>query len=441
MNLMKFTNKTSIAKSSPVPHLAARAFILLLLLFPFYCLANPLTLSELIDTALQNNPKTRQAWWNAKRATASLGNAKSAYYPTLALNTNISHGRDYKYINGPDTTYTNIQADLALSLMLYDFGVRKADVNSAKMALTAAGWQADLTLQKVIVEVLENAYLFIHEEEVLQASLLSLDEARRMIEVSDKLYHAGLNPISDVYTSKSTLSLMQIEVARRKSTLDIQRGKLAVSLGLSIGSSIELMPIPIPQNEKQALDDLLELAENQRADLMEKRARLMESAYSEDKAKAFYKPKLSLGARGGYDQYVKDKDRGAHYQIILNFDVPLFNGFKSFYQIKEAIANTQIREEEVAELELSIALEVLTYSRTLESALEMLFYATENLENAKKAYDGTFDKYEIGEESIAELSIAQKQLSSARILFSDIKTRLLVSIANLSYATGSLCIE
>lgn len=414
---------------------------IIILLFPFCCFAEALSLSEVIDLALQNNPKTKQAWWNAKRREACVGTAKSAYYPTISLNTNVSHGRDYKFINGPDTTYTNIQADLALSLMLYDFGVRKADVNEAKTALIRAGWHLDLKMQKVIVETLECAYQYIHENEVLQASLLSLEEAKRMLEVSDKLYHAGLNPISDVYTSKSTLSLMQIEVARRKSLYDIHRGKLAICLGLSIECPLELAPLVTPENQKQELKDLVLLAENQRADLMEKRARLVESTYALDKTKAKYLPKLSLGARGGYDQYIKSKDRGTHYQVVLNLDIPLFNGFKSFYQIKEAIADTRITEEEIADLELTIALEVLTFSRTLESSLEMLFYANENLENAKKAYDGTFDKYEIGEESIAELSNAQKQLSSARILYSDIKTRLLVSIANLSYATGSLCTD
>lgn len=413
--------------------------LLFTLLLPFYCFAEALSLSEIIDLALQNNPKTKQAWWDAKRIEANVGNAKSTYYPSISLNTNVSHGRDYKFINGPNTTYTNIQADLALSMMLYDFGERQAHINTAKMALVRAGWHLDLKMQKVIVETLECAYQYIHEHEVLQASLLSLEEAGRMLEVSEKLYHAGLNPISDVYTSKSTLSLMQIELARRKSSFDIQRCKLAIILGLTTEDCLELAPIPIPENQNQKLKDLIFLAENQRSDLMEKRARLVESTYALDSVKAHYQPKLTLGARGGYDQYIKSKDRGAHYQVTLNLDIPLFNGFKSFYQIKEAIADIHISEEEIADLELTIALEVLTFSRAVESSIEMLFYATENLENAKKAYDGTFDKYEIGEESIAELSNAQKQLAEARILFSDIKTRLLVSIANLSYATGSVC--
>ena len=35
--------------------------------------ARPLTMTELVDIALQNNPSTKQAWWNARRAAAALG--------------------------------------------------------------------------------------------------------------------------------------------------------------------------------------------------------------------------------------------------------------------------------------------------------------------------------------------------------------------------------
>ena len=64
--------------------------------------------------------------------------------------------------------------------------------------------------------------------------------------------------------------------------------------------------------------------------------------------------------------------------------------------------------------------------------------AEENLQNAKKAYEGTLDKYQVGEGSIFDLSTAQKQLAEARALYSEVKSRLLVSIANLAYATGTL---
>ena len=413
--------------------------IILITSFSFLESSHPLSFSELIDIGLENNPKTKLSWWNAKRSAALLGVAKSAYYPDIFINANGVHGRDFKFVNGPDTNYTILQADLALSMLLYDFGERNADVCSSKMALLAAQWDIDLTIQKVMIEILENAYLLAYEEEVLEATELSLRDAEMMLDVAEKLFESGLNPISDVYISKSARSLMKIELAKRKSLVDIQRGKLATSLGMPIDTELTLAPLEVPiLTEKKQLNHLLLLAETHRSDLMQKRARIAEAAFYKEKIAAKYKPKLSIGARGGYDQDFNDRANGIHYQVLLNFDIPLFNGFSNSYQNKAAYADVRIQEEDAADLELDIALDVLTFSKSVEAAEEMLFYADENLQNAKKAYEGTLDKYEIGEESIAELNTAQKQLAEARVIYSEIKSRLLVSIANLAYATGTL---
>lgn len=414
-------------------------FCLVFLLFSFVLEGNQcLTLSELIDKGLENHPKTRQAWWNAKRAAAFVGEAKSGYYPQMALNADAIHGRDFKFINGPDTNYTILRADLALSMLLYDAGERNAEVLSAKMALLAAGWETDFAMQKVIVDILENGYRLAYAEEAYEASLLSLEDAKTMLAASEKLHVSGLNPISDIYTSQSALSLMQIDTIKRKSLLDIQRGRLAASLNLPLDTPLKLKPFPLPCSQTTNLEELLQLAKEKRGDLAERRARISESASHVSRVNAKYKPKIFLDARGGYEHAFQDKAGGAHYQVVLNLELPVFNGFKSFYERQAACANLLITEENAADLELEIALEVLHFSRTVEASLEMIHHAEDNLNSAKKGYEGTLDKYEIGEESIAEVLLAQKELAQARILYNDIKTELLVSIAHLAFATGTL---
>lgn len=400
--------------------------------------ADPLSFSEMIDIGLSNNPKTKQAWWRAKQKEGLVGIAKSAYYPDIGLNTTIINGRDFKFINGPDTNYTTLRADLALSMMLYDFGDRQASVCSAKWALIAAKWDEDFTIQLVIVKILENAYRLAYEEEVFQASLLSLADAEKMVDASEKLFHSGLNPISDIYISKSALAEMQIESVKRKNLVDIQRFRLAASMNVPFETPLPVEPLSAPTIGDLHLKELLLLAEYQRADLMQKRAEVQSSSFFYEKIKSEARPRLFFAGRGGYDYAVADKSHGAHYQVILNFDVPLFNGFQFSAQNQTAYAKIQETEQELTDLKLNAALEVLTLAKSVEAGKEMLFYAEKNLENAKKAYDGTMDKYQIGDKSIAELMNAQKQLADARILYSDIKTQILIFIANLAFATGTI---
>lgn len=389
---------------------------------------------------MENNPSTKQAWWNAHRAAAALGSANSGYYPQVGVEANISNGRTFKFVNGPNTTYTQAGTDITLSLLLVDFGERKAAVEASKMALLAANWQSDWSIQKVMVNVLENAYSTFHASEVYQSAIISLKEATVVRDAALELNRAGLTPVTDVYTSQANFFEMKMELARQKATLDIQMGKLTTSLGLPANSSLELAPISqLPSSNQVDVSKLIELALKQRSDLMAKQANHCEAVARQKQVGASFGPKISFGGRGGSDHYFNKNDHGGHYEARLDFTLPLFTGFEATYQKRMAYADTKISMEELAELELDISLEVLTQSRTLEAAQEILPDADEYLANAIKAYNGVLEKYKAGKERITELANAQQQLAQARVRYSDVKTRWLVSLANLAYATGTLC--
>lgn len=400
---------------------------------------HPLIMAELVDIALDNHPSTRKAWWNARRASASLGISRSTYYPTANLEANITHGQDFEFINGPKSTYTAVGADVALRWMLYDYGDRDADFEATRMALLAANWQADAVLQRVIVRVLENAFATLHAQEVLEAALISVTEAERMLDMAQKLNHAGITACTDVYTSQASLSLLRMELAKERANLDIQRGKLASSLGLSADSALMLAPLcqrPIPLQPD--VESLMTLAYSCRSDLFAKQARLRESFSRYAQARAGYGPKIYVSGKGGASKMFHDNTDAGQYRIRLNLEYPLFDGFRTCYKTRAALADTQLSAEELSELELEVALDVLTQSRWVQAAREMLPEAEDNLNNAQRAYDGVLDKYRAGKERIAEVSNAHRSLVAARVRYSDTKTRLFVSIANLAYATGTL---
>ncbi len=402
-------------------------------------LNHPLKLFELVNIALENNPATRQAWWNAHRAAAALGSARSAYYPVIGIDAHLSNGRDFRFINGPDVNYTIVGADLTLSMMLYDFGERDANLTAAKQALVAANWLTDWTLQKVIIQVLENTYTALNQQESLLAAKISLEDAELLLNAAKELNAAGLKPITDVFTAQGQYSQMIMEVIFEKGSFDIHMAKLSSSIGLPADTHIDLAPIrgiPLPQKQETAF--LIDLAMQQRSDLIAKQARLAESRSTLRGTQLSYRPKLSLSGKAGANHALHDKANAGQYQLRVNLEIPLFDGFDHVYKNRMAFADLKMSAEELSQLELDIALEVLTYSRTLEAAQEMLPFAEDNLTYTEKAYDGVLEKYKAGKESMTEVSSALRQLAIARKRLSDVRTKVLVAAANLAYATGTL---
>ncbi len=108
--------------------------------------AHAYTLAELIDVAEQHNPSTRMVWERAKEKAGELGLAKSAYYPDLD---GLAVFGDERLINPfpkplAPRGYVMVEVpvvrpEVTLQYLIFDFGKREANVDSAKEQKLASG--------------------------------------------------------------------------------------------------------------------------------------------------------------------------------------------------------------------------------------------------------------------------------------------------------------
>ncbi len=401
---------------------------------------HPATLDELVDVALSNNPETKIAWWNAKRAASSVDASKSAYYPKLDLNMGAAHGKDYEFINGPNKKYTQTNADLVLSMILFDFGARSSEVEACKKALEAANWRSDFSLQKVMIQVLERSYELLHAQEVVEASRITRDDAKKMLHVAEELQRIGHTSISDVYSSRATLGECEMRLAEDLSSRDKKRARLLQLLGCSVETTLTLAPLtPTTSFKSEDIATLIQRAKENRKDLLAKAADLAEAHANLEKSNAFGMPELSMQAKGGFEHYHHDGTKSGNYDLRLNLKIPLFSGFETIYKNRMAYADTKTSLGELASLELQIAEEVYEADRTHSASQEMLGLASSYLENSRLAYEAALEKYKAGKEEMFEAtSNALQKLALARVRYSEIKTEWLMSLAKIAYATGTL---
>ncbi len=403
--------------------------------------SEPVTIPQLIDMALSSSPETRSAWWNATRAAAACKLEASSYYPVISANLAASHGRDYKFPNGKETVYTRLDGDLLLSYLLYDFGERKAANQAAKAALWMAQWQSDGSIQKVMLRVISSVYSYFNALEILEAYEASLKDALEALKAAEELKKAGLRSVTDLYAAKATVAELEMQIAQKKADVDVARGKVMLTIGLPYDQvlDIALLPEPVPDLRlEKGIDCLIDLAKNERADLMMKWAELVKNQAEREKIEKKYWPKLRLDADSGYKRYLHDRTNGFCYNVGINLEIPLFNGFASVYQNRMAYADQATTEAELEKLELEITLEILTYSRHFEAAQKILKYAQDNFKNSSEVFKGVFDKYKTGMQSIFDLTLAERQLAESRIKRSEAKINWYRTLAQLAYATGTI---
>ncbi|MGD9652098.1 MAG: TolC family protein, partial [Candidatus Dadabacteria bacterium] len=107
-----------------------------------------LTLSQLVDFALINNPTTQVAWQDARAAAAVWAQARGLYYPQIGGTANYAYARGGGSSTGSDPyreQYANV--GLSLSYLLFDFGGREAQIDAARLALINANWNQNDAIQ------------------------------------------------------------------------------------------------------------------------------------------------------------------------------------------------------------------------------------------------------------------------------------------------------
>ena len=117
----------------------------------------PLTLPELTEFALQNNPTTRQAWYATRAAAAAIGIERSDDLPQITANLIGQRSESGGQTGNQNPWLTRYGPAVTLSYLLFAFGAGDSRVQAAEYQALAAALTQNRVLQDVVFQV-EQAY-------------------------------------------------------------------------------------------------------------------------------------------------------------------------------------------------------------------------------------------------------------------------------------------
>ena len=124
---------------------------------PYPSAATPLTLAELTEYALRNNPRARQAWFAARAAAAGVGVEQADLLPQISGLFAASRVRPVSATTGAPAPWQNRYGpSVSLSYMLFDYA-RGDQIDAAEYRLLAANLNQNRVLQDIVFQV-EQAY-------------------------------------------------------------------------------------------------------------------------------------------------------------------------------------------------------------------------------------------------------------------------------------------
>ena len=395
--------------------------------------ATALSALDAVDLALCNHPQTREVWAAARVQAALVGVARAGWLPNLDASASSTR------FALENTAYTRNVAALTLSWLLYDFGLRSANVDNAQQLLNAAAATQDATVQSLFLAALQGYYA----AQAAQAAVVSAGEAeraaRRSFAAADARYQVGAATPADRLQAQTALSQATLNRIRAEGEARNALGSLANALGFAAGQPLALAELPAPPAGgvfQKEVDALIAEAQARRPDLKAAEAQLKAAEASVDIARAQGRPTLSLATGPSWQESAGVVTQGGSVGLTLN--VPIFSGFDTTYRVRSAAAQVDVRAAQRDRLRNQVALDVWKAYQSLSTATQSLTTADDLVASATQSERVALGRYQAGVGTVLDLLTAQSALASARLQRIQAQLDWNVFRAVLAQAVGAL---
>jgi outer membrane protein TolC len=400
-----------------------------------------LTLADIVDLALRNNPATRASWAQALASANTLGSARGAYFPTIDGFADVSRIKSPSTNARPAGIRTEYGPQLSLSYLLLDFGGRSGSVERARQNLFAVNYSHNATIQNTVLEALQAYFTYLATSALVAAEQTAITEAQASLNAATQRNRVSLATIADVLQARTALSQERLNLESTQGGLLAARGGLAAALGLpaNIPFDVEALAGPVQVRVlTDSVDTLINEALLNRPDLAAARA-LAAASYSQVQvARAAALPALTLGGNGARTYTSPTTFAGPSYSVQLGLSIPIFNGFSRQYDIAAAKAQAEAVSALADQKRQEVVTEVFVSYYGLQTAQQRAAIADELVTTAQQSVDVATGRYREGVGSILDLLTAQTALANARAQRVQSRWQWYTSLAQLAHDAGVL---
>jgi outer membrane protein len=397
--------------------------------------ANFLTREDAIATALKNHPQAIEARENLHEAEARTGQAFANYYPQISIVSDWSKGRFF-LTPLERIKDTEVQTNaLYLQQTIYDFGRTAGSVEMARWNKVAAVSALNITRQDIIFRVQNTFYLVLAAEKQVVATKKTVAAREEVFLQAQEFFNQGIRSKADMVRAEASLYEAKTSLIRAENNQDIARVELSNAMGISTAETRLLaesdsIPVALPEQNKVQQE-----AFTNRAELKRFKALKNSAAATIKTVKSGYLPVLSGMASTGY----ADEDflpSGNVWAVGLNLTVPIFTGFTTKEQVKEATAALRAIEAQESNEKLLIMKEVDSAWLGVRESTARITSTDKEVAAAKENLMLVSERYQEGVGSIIEVTDAQSQALDAETAYIQAIYDYHTALARLDRAVG-----
>jgi outer membrane protein TolC len=406
---------------------------------------DPLTLAEILDIALRNNPTTKLTWAKARAASAEYGKSQSPNFPTLSGNYTFERSKTTYPPEFDTPRFVQYLDDwgpqLNLAYTLLDFGQTKATTEAARQALLFADYTHNRQIQTVLKQVTADYYNYLSQQEQLKATESDLNTAETTHKAVRLELDCGTKDKSDLLQAETQLLQTQIQLVNQKQGVINARALLLSDMGVNANQPINIEQLPdVPPIDEmlKSADEIVTGALQKRADIVAAEASVKSQEAAIDAAWRQFLPTLTYNLTAFQESSIPGGNLNVNYSSTVSLNIPIFSGFSTLNNLRQVRARKEQAQANLRQVQIQVVQEVVTSYTAVKSAFNALQISDNLLKTAQRQYDVALERYKAGVNTILDLVSAQSTLANARASQVGSTNQWLNSLVDLSYAAGTL---
>jgi outer membrane protein len=392
------------------------------------------TIDQVADIALGNHPLVRQSEAETAAAAARKGQAESPWYPSVTLSTGYSRTRSFSAQSEKSQSASNEFLRGDLSLLLTDFGRTSASVNRSDALLSATRENA-VTVREDVAYAAKVAYFnVLRAGRNLEVKKETLRQRESLLKQAQAYFEAGIRAKIDVARAEANLYGARAQLSQAENDVRVARITLLNRMGVEGPADFLLSDSLAAETIPGTLPDWIAEAERNRPELKSLRERERAAAQAVRFARGGHLPVLAGAAGYGYGGDEAPLDQ--NYTVGVTLSVPLFSGFLTREQVKEAEASLSSVRHELTDARRRVLLQAEQAAYGVSEASERIVARKKEREASDENLRLATARYEVGAGDIIEMIDAQVQMTQADTATIDAQYDYSVSVATLLRAVG-----
>ncbi len=395
-----------------------------------------LTLEDAVRLALENHSSIKSAGYQTQSQDAAVKQQVAAYYPTISFNNSYRTSSTGER-GDPAKGFDSLSNVANVNMTLYNFGKREGAVQAARDTLEATQFSYQATSNNIVLAAKQAYYGVLQANALLIVNEDTVREREATLKQTQSFYDVGTKPRSDVTQAEANLYLAQANLIVARNGVDVAWASLRNALGVDDFArrplAEDLAMTPFPLSFEQAKEE----AFANRPELLQFTALLKAQDQQIAVARRGHLPDLLFNsAYGRSNSHSELFPLRPTWEVQLSFNIPIFNGFQTTYQVQQAISDYGSTKEQQRVQRQQVALQVEQNYLNLSASRDVVRANEAAVRAAKQNLELQEARYQVGYGAIIEVTNAQTLSTVAQTNHVNSLIAYKLAIAQLINAIG-----